>query len=79
MKRNTYAYQKARAAVLAANPWCVYCGDPADTADHVPPLASMPDGYWQGELVAACRSCNCRKGAEYGNERRRRPKASRNW
>lgn len=40
---------------------CVYCGEPATCADHVLPKA------WGGltverNLVAACRSCNSRKG-----------------
>ncbi len=42
---------------------CYYCGCPADTVDHVPPLALVPEDpdlhsdlpFW---LVPACRECN---------------------
>lgn len=43
---------------------CVYCDGPAESADHVPPLAvvaSMPAGGRAGlhlRLVPSCRSCN---------------------
>ena len=44
---------------------CVYCGQPADTLDHVPPLNRIDDyeslnlqkEYYL--LVPSCRSCNC--------------------
>ncbi|MDP9459515.1 MAG: HNH endonuclease [Actinomycetota bacterium] len=52
------AYQRARARVLADNPTCVYCGRPADTADHVIALA---EGGTHDQLVSCCRSCNGRK------------------
>jgi 5-methylcytosine-specific restriction endonuclease McrA len=43
---------------------CVYCGQPADTLDHVPPLNRIDDYESLGllreqyVLVPACRSCN---------------------
>lgn len=43
---------------------CVYCGDPADSVDHVPPSSRVSDyqalGLEKEEylLVKACRSCN---------------------
>lgn len=40
---------------------CAYCGDPADTLDHVQPLAR--GGLTaRANLVPACRICNLRKG-----------------
>ena len=47
-----------------AYPLCVYCGDPADTIDHVPPLSRVDD-YRSLRLeketyllVRSCRECN---------------------
>jgi len=43
---------------------CIYCGQPADTLDHVPPLNRIDDyeslGLAQEQyvLAPACRSCN---------------------
>jgi hypothetical protein len=46
---------------------CVYCGivfPPAQlTLDHVQPRMRGGDGS-EGNLVAACRACNTRKGAQ---------------
>lgn len=39
---------------------CFYCGDLADTIDHVFPQVH---GGANGETVQACRDCNCRMGA----------------
>ncbi len=40
---------------------CVYCGDPATAVDHVFPR--VQGGLTvERNLVAACRSCNSRKG-----------------
>lgn len=53
-------YQAARALLLRGNPACYWCGTPgADTADHIPSLASVggPEN-WQGQIVAACTRCN---------------------
>ncbi len=65
---------------------CVYCGDPATSRDHVPPLshaASMVD-LWAAQgrrpelrLLPACRDCNSRLRNFPGtdlNERRREVK-----
>lgn len=48
---------------IRASGCCVYCGDPAATADHVRPLSR---GGWEHEsnLVPACKPCNCSKGAK---------------
>lgn len=57
-------YQKQRAALLADEPPCVWCGELADTADHYPPLSAFPEGEWEGELLPSCRKCNYGKKAE---------------
>lgn len=49
-------------------PLCVYCGQPADTMDHVPPLSRVDDYRAMGVaweaflLVKACRPCNLALG-----------------
>ena len=51
------------AAIQDSGP-CVYCGDPAESVDHVRPLIQ---GGWEHEdnLVPACKSCNFSKGAKF--------------
>ncbi len=39
---------------------CQYCGDPADSIDHVIPRAKGGTHSWDN-VVAACRPCNVRK------------------
>lgn len=39
---------------------CQYCGDPADSIDHVVPRAKGGSHTWEN-VVAACRPCNVRK------------------
>lgn len=57
------AYQRERAALLADHPLCHWgCGRPATTADHDPPLATMPPGRWRGRLVPSCAPCNYGRG-----------------
>jgi len=67
-------YRRARRALLADYPPCHWCGKPATTADHEPPMDVC--GYAHLNLVPACKKCN------YG--RRNRAKArhftpSRAW
>jgi 5-methylcytosine-specific restriction endonuclease McrA len=57
-----------RARILARDGYrCVYCGGsfPADhlTLDHVEPRLRGGDRS-EGNLVAACRECNARKGSQ---------------
>lgn len=64
MARNgsTRAYRKARAFVIKRdNGICVYCGEPATTADHVIPV-SRGGTDDRSNLVAACAICNGAKG-----------------
>ncbi|MEM8905635.1 MAG: HNH endonuclease [Actinomycetota bacterium] len=52
----------SRRAVLVRDRWtCQYCGDRADGVDHVRPRSREGEHRWEN-VVAACRSCNARKG-----------------
>lgn len=55
--------QALTAQVLERDGWrCVWCGGPADTADHL--TARMFGGADDlANLAAACRPCNSRRGA----------------
>lgn len=55
-----------RRGFTAAEQICTYCGAPADTEDHVPPVSTMAVLEDLGEvlnveqlIVPACRECNC--------------------
>lgn len=48
-------YRRKRAALLEGNPSCHWCGAPATTADHVPPLS---EGGNHDHMVPACHPCN---------------------
>lgn len=44
--------------MVAADPWCIYCPDPATTADHMPPTA-MFTPFRPNEMVfPSCLACN---------------------
>jgi 5-methylcytosine-specific restriction endonuclease McrA len=61
-------YQRNRKLVLAAAGWrCSRCGGPANTADHVVPLALGGDNRLSN-LRAMCRRCNSSLGAHLVNE-----------
>ncbi|MBO0698344.1 MAG: hypothetical protein J2P46_08125 [Zavarzinella sp.] len=46
---------------------CVYCGSPADTVDHVPPKAIVPEPARNSIItVPACRACNNRFSKDDG-------------
>ena len=55
-------FKKQRLRVLARDNWtCIYCGGPANEADHI--IAKVKGGDDSMEnLVSACRMCNLRKG-----------------
>ena len=59
---------------------CQYCGDSAESIDHVVPRSKGGEHAWEN-VVAACRSCNVRKGDRLlhntAMELRRRPAAPR--
>ena len=68
--RNTRAWRRLRKQVLLRDGWrCRWCGGPADTADHVVALADGGAPFDPSNLVAACRSCNGRRGAQLVNAR----------
>ncbi len=46
---------------------CQYCGDRADSIDHVVPRSRGGEHAWEN-VVAACRPCNLRKGDRYLHE-----------
>lgn len=64
-------YRRARAILLADNPPCHWCGAPATTADHEPPLSEV--GHPHMHLVPACKPCNL------GHRRPRPVSPSREW
>jgi 5-methylcytosine-specific restriction endonuclease McrA len=57
------SWRRLRVEVLERDGWrCAYCGRPAEAVDHVVPASRGGDFYDPDNLVAACRSCNSRKG-----------------
>ena len=65
-----YRYNQLRPAVLERDGYvCPYCGRPADTVDHVIPVA-LGGTDTLDNLVAACKRCNSRKGTILGNKMR---------
>lgn len=54
-------YQRNRATLLADEPPCHWCGQPATTADHITPR-SHGGGHDLGNLVPACGRCNTARG-----------------
>lgn len=56
--RNNRAWQ-TQARTYYGQP-CAYCGQPADTADHVTPVEHGGTND-PTNIVAACRSCNSKK------------------
>jgi len=67
-------YRRARRQLLENNPSCWWCGRPATTADHDPPLSSARSpAEWIGRLVPACARCN------YGRRGRSSSNDSRSW
>jgi 5-methylcytosine-specific restriction endonuclease McrA len=62
--RLTRKYKKARLLVLARDAYtCGYCGQDADTVDHVQSIKSGGDPVSLENLIACCKTCNSRKGS----------------
>lgn len=62
--RLTKPYKKARLIVLARDGYtCAYCGQDADTVDHVQSIKSGGDPISLENLIACCRRCNSSKGS----------------
>jgi 5-methylcytosine-specific restriction endonuclease McrA len=65
------AWAKLSKAVVRRDGYvCAYCGRRATTADHVVPKARGGTDD-MSNLVAACRSCNGRKGVRISDQARR--------
>jgi 5-methylcytosine-specific restriction endonuclease McrA len=78
--RDVHRRKITRKAVLARDSWtCQYCGQhkPGLTVDHVIPRSRGGESVWEN-IVAACASCNRRKGnrlpREVSMHPKRRPK-----
>lgn len=53
-------YARNRKIVLTGNPPCIYCGNPATTADHAIPVALGGSNHLSN-LEPACDPCNSSK------------------
>ncbi len=62
---NTAAWQRLRAAKLAADPLCEYCPQgsitPATQVDHRKAIKDGGDPWAWDNLASACQSCHSRK------------------
>jgi 5-methylcytosine-specific restriction endonuclease McrA len=62
--RLTRQYKRARLVVLARDGYtCGYCGQDADTVDHVQSIKSGGDPVSLENMIACCRRCNSAKGS----------------
>jgi 5-methylcytosine-specific restriction endonuclease McrA len=76
--REAHRRKITRRAVLARDAWtCQYCGSTKSglTVDHVIPRSRGGKSVW-GNIVAACASCNRRKGNRLPHEIQMHPKKS---
>ncbi len=74
--RDIHRRRITRKAVLARDGWvCQYCGTekPGLTVDHVIPRSRGGESVWEN-IVAACASCNRRKGNRMPHEIRMHPR-----
>ena len=63
--RDSRAWRALRKVILARDGYtCVYCGQDADTVDHVVSIKKSRDLAMNPEnLVSACKRCNSMKGS----------------
>jgi 5-methylcytosine-specific restriction endonuclease McrA len=76
--RDVHRRKITRKAVLARDSWtCQYCGSnkPGLTVDHVIPRSRGGQSVWEN-IVAACASCNRRKGNRLPREASMHPRHS---
>lgn len=59
-RAQTTEYERARKAILATHPQCIYCGRAADTIDHIVAIANGGDTSAEN-LQPCCASCNYSK------------------
>jgi 5-methylcytosine-specific restriction endonuclease McrA len=57
---NRHASMSRRAVFARDNHRCGYCGNAADSIDHVMPRSRGGTNVWEN-VIAACRGCNLRK------------------
>ena len=63
--RDSRKWRALRKVILARDGFvCQYCGQTADTVDHVLSIKDHPDQAMSPEnLLSACKRCNSRKGS----------------
>ena len=71
------ARDKLRATWKRQNKPCAYCGQAADTVDHIMPLV-LGGTNWEGNLAPACRRCNSSKSGMTLMQWRTKPRVFRN-
>ena len=60
--------KKFRAVILKRDGFvCHWCGEPASTVDYVRAIILGGNVFDEANAVAACQSCNSRRGAEISN------------
>ena len=53
------ARRRAHARLLGSSPWCIYCGDSADTIEHMPPKQMfIRKQRPKGLEFSSCQKCN---------------------
>ena len=68
---STRKWRKLRAAILRRdNHTCAWCGAHATTVDHITPRDLTQDDS-PTNLVAACTTCNYRRGGQYGQQKKK--------
>ena len=62
--RDQRKYKAQRLKVLQLNGWvCHYCGQDANTVDHIIPIVKGGDPMSMDNMVPACKRCNSSKGS----------------
>ena len=57
-----------RSRIKISGPFCVYCGQLANTDEHFPPASKTNFGF----LLPCCRECNNIAGTEHGSDFQKR-------
>ena len=64
---NSSEWKKVRLLVLTSNPFCIECGHPADTVDHIVAIKNGGAKLDLKNLQSMCKSCHNIKENEEGN------------